>query len=331
MLLNNNLKYCSLIVLTLCLGFMADGAYAQRITRQQYIDQFAKLAIQEMNEFHIPASITMAQACLESGDGNSPLASDANNHFGIKCNSSWTGPSVRQDDDARNECFRKYKTAIESFRDHSKFLTSSARYAFLFDYGIKDYKKWAYGLKKAGYATDPQYPERLLKIINDFQLNQLDEYYNSKRSYTTPEKREVAYNGGNKRKGNLGIDNFSINPYQTRNVERRNGAKAFIAKEGDTYEQIAQEFSLKEWEIFKYNDAKKGDKLTKDAIVYLQTKRGSAPSGNDFHVMKNGETLWEVAQWYGVRLNALYRKNRMAQGEEPVAGQNISLRKKVRK
>ena len=331
MLLNNNLKYCSLIVLTWCLGFMADGAYAQRITRQQYIDQFAKLAIQEMNEFHIPASITMAQACLESGDGNSPLASDANNHFGIKCNSSWTGPSVRQNDDAKNECFRKYKTVIESFRDHSKFLAGSTRYTFLFDYDIKDYKKWAYGLKKAGYATDPKYPERLLKIIDEFQLHQLDEYYNSKRSYTTPEKREITYNGGNKRKGNRGIDNFSINPYEARNVERRNGAKAFIAKERDTYEQIAQEFSLKEWEIFKYNDTKKGDKLSKDDIVYLQTKRGSAPRGNDIHVMKNGETLWEVAQWYGIRLNALYRKNRMALGEEPVAGQNISLRKKVRK
>lgn len=330
-MLKNNLKYFFLIVLCWFLNGRVYGTDQQKTTRQQYIDQFAKLAIQEMNEFHIPASITMAQACLESRDGNSPLAVDANNHFGIKCNSSWTGPSVRQDDDTRNECFRKYKTAIESFRDHSKFLTGSTRYSFLFDYDIKDYKKWAYGLKKAGYATDPQYPERLLKIINDFQLDQLDEYYNSKRSYTTPEKREITYNGGNKRKGNRGIDNFSINPYQTRNVERRNGANAFIAKEGDTYERIALEFSLKEWEIFKYNDAQKGDKLSKDAIVYLQTKRGSAPRGNDIHVMKKGETLWDVAQWYGVRLNALYRKNRMARGDEPVVGQNVSLRKKVRK
>ena len=331
MLLKNNFKYYSIIVLTWCLSFMVGGAKGQRITRQQYIDQFAKLAIQEMNEFHIPASITMAQACLESGDGNSMLSQDANNHFGIKCNSSWTGPSVRQDDDTRNECFRKYKTVLESFRDHSRFLTSSARYAFLFDYDIKDYKKWAYGLKKAGYATDPKYPERLLKIIDEFQLTQLDEYYNSKKNYISPEKKDITSNRGNKGKGNRGIDNFSINPYEARNVEHRNGAKAFTAKEGDTYEQIAREFSLKEWEIFKYNDAKKGDKLSKGEIVYLQTKKGSAPRGNDIHVMKKGETLWDVAQWYGVRLNALYRKNRMAHGEEPVVGQNISLRKKVRK
>ena len=330
-MLKNNLKYFWSIVLFWFLNGHAYGTDQQKNTRQQYIDQFAKLAIQEMNEFHIPASITMAQACLESRDGNSPLAVDANNHFGIKCNSSWTGPSVRQDDDSKNECFRKYKTAIESFRDHSKFLTGSTRYTFLFDYDIKDYKKWAYGLKKAGYATDPQYPERLLKIINDFQLNQLDEYYNSKKNYAIPEKREVAYIGGSKRKSNRGIDNFSINPYQTRNVERRNGAKAFVAKEGDTYEQITMEFSLKEWEIFKYNDAQKGDKLSKGDIIYLQTKSGSAPRGNDIHVLKKGETLWDVAQWYGVRLNALYRKNRMTRGEEPVVGQNISLRKKVRK
>ncbi len=127
MLRKNNFNYFYIIVLTLCLSFMAVGLNGQRITRQQYIDQFAKLAIQEMNEFHIPASITMAQACLESGDGNSQLSQEANNHFGIKCNSSWTGPSVRKDDDARNECFRKYKTVIESLRDHSRFLTSSAR------------------------------------------------------------------------------------------------------------------------------------------------------------------------------------------------------------
>ena len=330
-MLKNNLKYFCLFLVCWFLNGQVYGTDQQKTTRQQYIDQFAKLAIQEMNEFHIPASITMAQACLESRDGNSPLAVVANNHFGIKCNSSWTGPSVRQDDDTRNECFRKYKTAIESFRDHSKFLTGSSRYSFLFDYDIKDYKKWAYGLKKAGYATDPQYPERLLKIINDFQLDQLDEYYNSKKNYAIPEKREVAYNGGSKRKSNRGIDNFSINPYQTRNVERRNGSKAFVAKEGDSYEQIAREFSLKEWEIYKYNDAQKGDKLSKGVIVYLQTKRGNAPRGNDIHVMKKGETLWDVAQWYGVRLNALYRKNRMERGTEPAVGQNISLRKKVRK
>jgi len=324
-------KIFLLIALFVCFGNMAFGGSPQKNTRQQYIDVFAQLAIQEMNEYHIPASITMAQACLESGDGNSILAREANNHFGIKCNSSWTGSSILQDDDSSNECFRKYSTAIESFRDHSKFLTGGMRYQFLFDYEIKDYKKWAYGLKKAGYATDPQYPERLIKIIEEFQLHKLDTYFNNTTAYVRPERLGTGSKSTTRRKGNAGIDNFSINPYVTRNVEKRNGAKAFFANEGDTYEQIAAEFSLKEWEIYKYNDVEKGAKLYAGSIVFIQSKRASAPRGNDTHILKQGESLWSVAQWYGVRLNALYRKNRMNQGDEPKPGQQISLRKKVRR
>lgn len=322
-------KIFVLILLCVSFGCLASVVSPQRNSRQQYIDLFAQLAIQEMNEYHIPASITMAQACLESGDGNSPLAVEANNHFGIKCNNSWSGPSMRQDDEQQNECFRKYSTAIESFRDHSKFLTGGMRYQFLFDYDIKDYKKWAYGLKKAGYATDPQYPERLIKIVEEFQLHKLDQYYNSTTKYVRP----LNWAGGSKstsaRKENSRIGDFSINPYQSRKVEKRNGAKAFFAKEGDTYEQIAAEFSMREWEIYHYNDVEKGARPEAGSVVYLQRKRGSAPRGNDFHTMKQGESLWSVAQWYGVRLNALYRKNRMSRGEAPQPGQKISLRKKI--
>lgn len=311
------------------LSSLAYSEPPQKNTRQEYIDVFAQLAIQEMNEYRIPASITMAQACLESGDGNSSLAKEANNHFGIKCKSGWLGPTINQDDDLRNECFRKYGSVIESFRDHSKFLTGGMRYQFLFDYNIKDYKKWAYGLKKAGYATDPQYPERLLKIIEEFQLYKLDEYYNSATGYVSPGRIGGGSKLISKHRGNRGIDDFSINPYETRNVEKRNGAKAFFAKEGDTYEQIAAEFSLKEWEILKYNDVEQGDRPEAGSIVYIQGKRGSAPRGNDFHTLKQGESLWSVAQWYGVRLNALYRKNRINRGAELKVGQQISLRKKV--
>jgi len=327
--------YISRIILLLGLSAwfcnLATGASPQRNTRQEYIDVFAQLAIQEMNEFHIPASITMAQACLESGDGNSILALKANNHFGIKCNSSWSGPSIRKDDDDRNECFRKYKTAIESYRDHSRFLTGGMRYQFLFDYGIKDYRKWAYGLKKAGYATDPSYPERLIKIIEEFQLHKLDAYYNSTTRYVRPDRSITGSKTTAKHKGSTGLDDFSINPYVTRNVEKRNNAKAFFAKDGDTYEQIAAEFSLKEWEIYKYNDVEKGAIPEVGSIVFLQSKKGSAPRGNEFHIMKQGESLWSVAQWYGVRMNALYRLNRMSKGEEPKPGQQISLRKKVKR
>ena len=320
-----------LFTIFLCLNGLANSVLQQRNTRQEYINAFAQLAIQEMNEYHIPASITMAQACLESSDGKSILAVQANNHFGIKCNNSWTGPSMRKDDDEHDECFRKYKTATESFRDHSDFLTSRIRYQFLFDYGIKDYRKWAYGLKKAGYATDPQYPERLIKIIEEFQLHNLDEYYNSSIRYLDTERLGGDSKTNTKRKGKSQIDDFLINPYLTRNVEKRNGSNAFFSKEGDSYEQIASEFSLKEWKVFKYNDVEKGTRLEKGSIVFLQSKRGSAPRGNDFHVMKQGESLWSVAQWYGVRLNALYDKNRMNRGEKPISGQQITLRKKLRK
>ena len=328
-MVRNRLKLYFFTGMLFLLTFLAFGEPAQKNTRQEYIDMFAKVAIQEMIQYHIPASITMAQACLESNDGNSPLAIDGNNHFGIKCKSTWTGPTIRKDDDLHDECFRKYRNAIDSYRDHSEFLTGSMRYQFLFDYNIKDYKKWAYGLKKAGYATNPQYPERLLKIIEDFQLYKLDDYYDNPTGYIGQESRAVGSKSIFNRRGNRGKSGLSVNPYLIRNVKKRNGSKAFFARQGDTYEQIAAEFSLKESTIYRYNDVEAGERPEAGSIIYIQRKRGSAPRGNDLHTMKKGESLWSVAQWYGIRLNALYRKNRMKRGEVPVPGQQISLRLKV--
>jgi LysM repeat protein len=303
----------------------------KKLSRQDYIEHFANLAIQEMNEFSIPASIILAQACLESSDGNSTLAKMSNNHFGIKCKSSWTGETVFYDDDQKNECFRKYKSPDESFRDHSRFLNESARYQFLFDFDITDYRKWAYGLKKAGYATDPQYPDRLIKIIEDFHLNELDRYFKRGINFAGIKRRGFTLGSSSVRKSGKGVGEITIDPYVTRNVQERNGSKAFIANEGDTYEQIAGEFSMKEWEIFKYNDVEKGSRPETNSIVYIKSKRGKAPRGNDYHVAKEGESLWSIAQWYGVRLNALYRINRMKKGDEPLSGQRISLRKRIKR
>ena len=311
--------FCYLSILAFCFP-------PQKNTRQQYIDLYAKIAIAEMNEYHIPASITMAQACLESSDGNSTLATEANNHFGIKCKSNWSGPSVRKDDDTHDECFRKYRNALESYRDHSEFLTGGMRYQFLFDYNIKDYKKWAYGLKKAGYATDPTYPERLLKIIEDFQLYKLDENGASLSGVEPGVGSKLIVSRHDKRSGNSSSD-----PYLVRNGAKRNGRKAFFAREGDTYEKIAVEFSMKESRIFRYNDVNPGDRPESGSIVYLQRKRFRAPRGNDIHTMRVGESLWTVAQWYGVRLSSLCRKNRMTGSEVLVPGQQISLRYKVAK
>jgi len=322
-------KLFSLSGMFLLLSCLTHGQSGQKSTRQEYIDIFAKVAIQEMIQYHIPASITMAQACLESNDGNSSLATEGNNHFGIKCKNTWTGPTIRKDDDAHDECFRKYRNATESYRDHSEFLTGSMRYQFLFDYNIKDYKKWAYGLKKAGYATNPQYPERLLKIIEDFQLYKLDEYYDNPSGYISQQRGEGGSKTILKALGNRTRSGLSLNPYLIRNVKKRNGVKAFFAIRGDTYEQIAAEFSIKASNICRYNDVEPGDRPEAGSIVYIQRKKRSAPRGNEIYTFKKGETLWSVAQWYGIRLNALCRKNKLKRGEVVVEGQQISLRLRV--
>lgn len=306
-----------IFTLQVCLLFLALDSYSKsgstrNSTRQEYINRYSKLAVREMNEFAIPASITMAQACLESRDGNSQLSRSSNNHFGIKCKSSWTGDRVYHDDDEKDECFRKYDSPVESFRDHSKFLQESDRYRFLFDYNIRDYKQWAYGLKKAGYATNPRYPEMLIKIIEDYNLYELDKYY-----------RNSTRHGWSL----FGLKSSTI--YTDRKIEKRNGRNAFFAKEGDTYENIAIEFAMKEQDLLKYNDAERGSQLESNSIVYLQKKKGRAPRGNDYHTAKKDETLWSIAQWYGLRLNSLYRLNKMHKGQEPYPGQIISLRKRI--
>lgn len=313
-----------LTLLTINLLFIAEckaipDSY-RKLTRQEYIEHYARLAIDEMNEFNIPASIILAQACLESSDGNSTLARISNNHFGIKCKAGWNGQTVNHDDDERNECFRKYDSPIESFRDHSRFLIESDRYQFLFAYEITDYKRWANGLKKAGYATDPNYPDRLIKIIEDFQLDELDRYY----------KNGTNYAGIKGRRSGLG-KGLPGNAFSRRMVYERNGSRAFYAKPGDTYERIASEFGMEEWEIFKYNDCTKGSQPEENTIVYVKNKKRKAPRGNEYHIFREGESMWSIAQWYGVKLNSLYRINRMNKNDEPFPGQRISLRKKVKK
>ena len=312
-----------------CCSSTLNAASPQRQSRQEYIDKFARIAVTEMIEHHIPASITMAQACLESSDGNSELTRQSNNHFGIKCKSNWTGPSVRHNDDEANECFRKYKTAEESFRDHSQFLLTGNRYSFLFAYDIRDFRKWAYGLKQAGYATDPAYPAKLIKIIEDFRLYELDQLdWKYVKEPETGHKRFSLF--GFLKKKPAGQELGVASGYQPRQVEKRNRRKAFIAMDGDNYTRISAEFGKKEWQIYQYNDAYAGDVPQAGEPVYLQSKRSKAPRGNDFHVVQPGETLRSVAQWYGVKVNSLRKLNKLADGEEVEAGKELSLRKKIK-
>ena len=297
-----------------------------KMSRQEYIDKYSPLAVQEMIGFHIPASIIMAQACLESSDGNSELTRQSNNHFGIKCKSTWTGPSVRHNDDEANECFRKYGTPEESFRDHSSFITGSPRYGFLFNYDIKDYKRWAHGLRQAGYATDPAYPAKLIRIIEEFRLYELDQ---DNLKYVRSPHRKFSLFGFLHKKPVTRV--LQVAPvYNERTIEKRNRRKAFLAIDGDDYGKIAEEFRKKDWQIYKYNDAQSGDVPVAGEPVYLQTKRAKAPAGNDFHEVQPGETLRSVAQWYGVRIQSLKRMNNLPDTSEVEAGMKLSLRKRVR-
>jgi len=291
------------------------SVFAQnKISREEYISMYSHIAVNNMKQFGVPASITLAQAMLESDNGNSTLAVKANNHFGIKCHKDWTGATIYHDDDRKGECFRKYKNPEQSFNDHSLFLRGGKRYAFLFDLTPTDYKAWAHGLKKAGYATNPKYAELLIKIIEDNELYRFDQGITVA---IKPPKPVVT-----------DWDNYEIDLYKTRPVFTRNRVKYIVAKDGDTFESLARELDLMPWQLYRYND------LTRDSVIrpgqelYIQPKRWKADRSNPVHTAEEGETMYKISQMYGVKLKSLYRKNRMKQGDEPEVGQLIYLRKR---
>ncbi|HKJ79201.1 MAG TPA: glucosaminidase domain-containing protein [Prolixibacteraceae bacterium] len=299
------------------IAFLALTTTAQH-SREDYIKKYQLLAIEEMNRSGIPASITMAQGCLESGNGNSELSQKSNNHFGIKCKSTWRGKKVYYDDDHKNECFRKYKSVEDSYIDHSDFLVGNPRYAFLFDLPPDDYKGWAKGLKKAGYATAPNYHQLLIKIIEDHQLYRLD--------YKMNLNEMTAYKG-NKLNPNVSQE-MTLNPFQSHTIKRFNGLKAVVAREGDTFEMIAQELDKRDWELYKFNDHQKGYVPQPGEVIYIQPKRGRAAKKHPTHVVEEGETMHYISQMYGIRLKPLYRRNNMDWGEQPAVSEVVNLRKR---
>lgn len=294
------------------------GLFGQnRITREQYIQQYQVLAQRQMERYGIPASIIMAQGILESGSGNSTLAVKANNHFGIKCHSSWSGPRIYHDDDAKGECFRKYKSPEKSFQDHSEFLRGARRYAFLFDLDPTDYKGWAHGLRKAGYATDPQYPQKLIRIIEEEKLYQLDRGIEIKIVSPTKGMGEL-----------VDPESFSIDLYKQRNIYTRNRIKYIIVAEGDSYQTLTRELELMPWQLARYNEIDRDAKLEVGQELYIQPKRRMAEPNHPLHVVEEGETMYSISQMYGIKLKSLYRRNRMEQGTEPEVGEKIFLRGK---
>jgi len=305
-------------LLFILLFLVTVAASAQRkITREEYIAKYKDIAIYQMKTQGVPASIILAQGLLESDNGNSPLASKANNHFGIKCHNSWNGATMYMDDDAKNECFRKYSNPQKSYNDHSDFLRGARRYSSLFDLDPTDYKGWAYGLKKAGYATNPHYAEMLIKIIEDNNL------------YIYDKGIAVEVESPTKGMGDLvDIDHFVIDMNKHRKVYTRNRINYVIVKKGDDYARLTKELELLPWQLAKYNEISKDSTLKEGQEIYIQPKRCRAEVNHSTHVVEKGETMYSISQMYGIKLKSLYRKNRMKFGEQPEVGQVIQLRKR---
>ena len=281
----------TIIYLLICVSVIG-----QNMTREQYIKQYRKDAIIQMHKHKIPASITMAQGILESSNGNSRLAVKGNNHFGIKCH-NWDGKKIYEDDDKKNECFRKYENALASFEDHSLFLKKYNRYAFLFDFKITDYKAWAKGLKTAGYATNKKYADLLIKLIEENQLYELDKVKET-QSILTESSRNVY-----------------LHP---------NRIKYVISKEGETLLEIAKEFDMRLWQLYKYNDIENEYELTKGEKIFIQPKKNKGKV--EAHITKDGESIRSISQLYGIKLKKLKKRNKHLSGYEIKSGFEIKLR-----
>lgn len=269
---------------------------------KQYIDSFKNIAMQEMIEFKIPASITLAQGLLESGSGNSRLAKEGNNHFGIKCKKDWTGCKILEDDDALQECFRCYTTAEESYRDHSRFLKDNKRYAALFAFDIMDYKAWAKGLLNAGYATNQKYADLLISTIERNKLAKFD---------------TMIQNGHNPYSGVV-QPNIDI-------VD--NKVPSTVVQPNQTVKTIADVNHKSERRLDKYNDLKYHKSIEPGDVLYLRPKKKKASVPN--HEVKEGETMWEISQKYAIKISSLYKKNLMEPGTEPAPGTVLQLQHKA--
>ena len=279
-----------------------------KMTREEYIIQFKEDAVKEMLMHGVPASITLAQGMLESGNGNSALATYANNHFGIKCHKGWEGPSYIQNDDAKNECFRKYPAVLDSYSDHSIFLRSRSRYNFLFELKTTDYKAWSKGLKEAGYATDPKYSERLIEIIEDNKLYEYDAICSLPNIMAAPTNKKLSIGAS------------------TKKIMVFNNIKYIIVKEKDTFSKIISDYNIEPWQLRKYNDLTRDEKLVPGQKIYLQPKRRKAKE--EFHVVQKNETMHSISQLHGIKLKQLCKKNLLKQGEEPKIGDTLWLRKR---
>lgn len=284
-----------------------------------YVERYANIAMDNQREFGIPASITLAQGLLESGAGRSTLATKANNHFGIKCHRSWRGNRTYHNDDRPNECFRAYDRAEDSFKDHGQFL-QQPRYRSLFNLDPKDYKGWARGLQKAGYATDRGYANKLIKIIEDYRLYLIDAG-NPGRHYTYDKPSPKP-----KKEKRTPQTTTPTPPEAIRQVYISSGLHYVLATEDDSLSAIARELGISERRLTRYNDLPEGYPLEKGDVIYLERKLQRALPPHFEHVIQVGESIHSIAQTYGIQLKSLYRLNNLPEDYSPMEGDILRLR-----
>jgi LysM repeat protein len=287
---------------------------------ENYIRQYGSLAVKHQQKYSIPASITLAQGILESGGGQSVLARKSNNHFGIKCHSDWKGEKVYHDDDLKNECFRKYKNVEDSYEDHALFLTKSVRYANLFKLDIKNYRSWAKGLQESGYATDQAYANRLIKLIEDYELYRYDSNKNHADNKGVADHREskkVKSDAPTKKKMPFVVK---------RSVYNTLGLKYIYVESNDSIDRIAEDTGLTVGELRQYNEVPEDFPLQKGDIIYLEKKKTKAAKPNYDHVVQIGESMHSISQKYGMQLRSLYKINKKKEDYVPVEGDVLKLR-----
>lgn len=307
--MKNNIFVGAFTALLLMLSLHA-SAQRRNTAYNNYIRDYADLAVDQMKRYKIPASITLSQGLLESGAGQSTLARRSNNHFGIKCGNNWTGRSVRANDDAPNECFRAYSNVKDSYEDHSKFLTQNRRYASLFSLKQTDYRGWVQGLKKAGYATDRSYATKLISIIEDYELYKYDTKSMSKREERRWQKE-------------LKKKPWLANPHD---VYIANGIAYVIARDGDTFDLLSGEFKISKSKLVKYNELEKSYTLMDGDIIYLNKKNKKSLSSTIYHVVRDGDSMHSISQIYGIQLKSLYKLNGIKADYVPEVGERIYLK-----
>lgn len=338
------IKYCLFVVAIL---LWHNDLLSQEKSKAvlDYIDKYKEIAMTEMIDHKIPASITLAQGILESGNGNSELAKKSNNHFGIKCHKNWTGKRTYHDDDEKGECFRVYDSPADSYRDHSIFLATGQRYAFLFDLKITDYKAWAKGLKQAGYATLPTYANVLIRLIENYNLTQYDllvvkgdfkknqEKHKPKDEKQNPKDKKQKSKDKNQKSKDIIYKPFDIADAEVvgktadeRYIRENNKVTFIYAREGESVAEMAAMLGIHKNKLVRYNNLGKRKVLKDNEIVYIEPKKNKSNRKYKYHTIQKGETLSYVSRLYAVKLKSLFKMNDMDENTILHVGDNIKLR-----